>query len=148
MADRYIEIFEERKDNGKSKLSYYGYDGKMHDVGEADIDALKKVVEDLWSVSTADVADPEWVDTSYTIRCNLTSLTSDNPKKRIKKGEPYEAILTTSNSSKTVNITVLTMGGDSIAATAVSSVTGATNKKKISIAAVTGDVVITAAQST
>lgn len=37
---RYIEIFEERAENGKSVLRYHGFDNKMHTIGSGDLQAL------------------------------------------------------------------------------------------------------------
>lgn len=148
MAERYIEIFEERKENGRSELSYQGFDKKMHDVSESVKDAVTKMWEVMdTSVSGGAVPKPSWIGTTYTITNNLTNVTTDNPVVRIEAGKPYEAILTTSNSAKTVTLTTLTMGGTNKASTNASSVTGATNKKKISFDSVTGNIVITASQS-
>jgi len=149
MAERYIEIFEERNENGKSELSYYGFDKKMHDASES----AKEAVTKLWSVikSTSveggTVPTPSWIDPA-TVTNTLTNVSTDNPAARVEKGKPYEATLQLSNSAKTFSTCTVTMGGTSITDTAVKAVTGATNKKKIEIPNVTGNLVITATQST
>lgn len=153
MAQRYIEIFEEREENGKSKLSYYGFDKKMHDVGEADVDDLKEIVEKIWnvlkgtSVEGGTVPTPAWIDAA-TITNTLTNVTNDNAAVRVAKGTSYEATLALSNSAKSYATCTVTMGGTTITDSVVSSVTGAAHKKKITIPNVTGNIVITATQST
>ena len=144
MADKYIEIFEENIKNGKSELSYYGFDKKMHEVGEN----IKDIVTKMWQmmatgVSGATVPNPSWIDNSYTITYTLTNVTTNNPIVRIKAGEPFDAVLTTSNSSKTVTLSAFTMGGTDKS----SNATSATGKTTLHLDSVTGNIVITATQS-
>lgn len=153
MAQRYVEIFEERNEAGKSKLSYFGFDKKMHDVGEADVNELREIVEALWnviksgSVEGGTVPTPGWVDAA-TVTNTLTNVTNTNAAARVAKGTAYEGELALSNSAKTYATCTVTMGGTDISSTALSSVTGAAHKKKVLIPNVTGNIVITATQST
>ena len=150
MAERYIEIFEEKRDGGKSELSYYGYDRKMHDVGESAKEAVKNIWKGIKATSmNGSVPTPSWIDAA-TITYILTSCTSDGPE-RVEKGDAFEAILTLSNTAKTFATCTVTMGGTSITDTAVKAVKEGNStiayKKKIEIPEVTGNVVITATQS-
>lgn len=75
--------------------------------------------------------------TTYTITNELTNVTSDNSATSISKGESYTANLTAADGYSLDTVTI-TMGGMDITSTAYAD--GA-----VGIAAVTGDVVITAA---
>lgn len=73
---------------------------------------------------------------TYTVAQNLTNATSDNAVTAVRKGESITVNLTANDGYNLKSITV-TMGGTDITSTAVSG-------GKVTIASVTGDVVITA----
>ena len=72
----------------------------------------------------------------YSVTSNLTDCTSSNSTKSIAEGESYSATISV-NDGYALSSVVVTMGGTDISSTAVSGNT-------ISIASVTGDIVITA----
>lgn len=81
-----------------------------------------------------------WADapTAYSITNNLTGVTNSNDDASATSGAAYTGTLT-ADTGLTISSVVITMGGEDITETAYTSGTGA-----ISIAAVTGNVVITA----
>ena len=75
-------------------------------------------------------------DKYYSVKNNLTNVTTSNKSTQIKEGNSYETTLTTSG---TITYVVITMNGIDITESAYNADTGV-----ISIAQVTGDIVITA----
>ena len=76
--------------------------------------------------------------TEYTITQTLTHVTSTNDAVKIEEGEAYTTTLT-AEAEYTMDTVTVTMGGTDITATAYTSETGV-----VSIASVTGNIVITA----
>lgn len=76
----------------------------------------------------------------YSISRSLTNATSDNTAVSIEEGKPYSETITLASGCDMQTITV-TMGGTDITSTAITSVDGG---YQISIAEVTGNIVITA----
>lgn len=87
-------------------------------------------------VSGADDPDPV---VTYTITNNLTNVTSNNSATSAQEGTGYSATLTAGN-GYTLDTVTVTMGGEDITATAYAN-------GVVTIASVTGDVVITATAS-
>ena len=74
----------------------------------------------------------------YTVRQNLTHVTSDFSDQAVSEGDSIEATLT-ADSGYTIDTPVVTMAGNDITSTTWNASTG-----KVTIASVTGNVVITA----
>ena len=75
---------------------------------------------------------------SYSIMLNLTNVASSNSRTTISEGKPYTTTLSPTGTYKKLGTITVTMGGADISASAVSGST-------VSIASVTGDIVITCA---
>lgn len=75
---------------------------------------------------------------SYTITLNLTNAASSNAATTIAEGAAYTTVLTPSGTFKKLGAITVTMGGADISASAVSGST-------VTIASVTGDIIITCA---
>lgn len=76
---------------------------------------------------------------AFAVSSSLTHCSSSNPATSVRAGKPYTATLTMDSGFSTLSVTV-TMGGVDITSSAYSNGT-------ISIAAVTGDIVVTAVAS-
>lgn len=85
--------------------------------------------------SIQDPGGDEPVPSYFTITNNLTNVTNNNTTTSIEEGKPYTATLTPTGTS--INSVTVTMGGVDITSSAYSN-------GVISIASVTGDIVITA----
>lgn len=83
-----------------------------------------------------DLYEALYNEPTYTVTNNLTDVTNSNSATRVTQGGSYSATLTPT-SGYTINSVTVTMGGNDVTGTAYSSGT-------ISIANVTGDIVITA----
>ena len=88
------------------------------------------------ALDTLEAALSDQVET-FAIQNMLTNVTTDNPTAMVISGAAYHAVLTPDSGTEMSTVTV-TMGGADITATAYASGT-------VTIASVTGDVVITAA---
>lgn len=83
-----------------------------------------------------DLYEALYNEPTYSVTNNLTDVTNSNAVTRVARGGSYSAILTPT-SGYTINSVTITMGGVNVTGTAYSSGT-------ISIANVTGNIVITA----
>lgn len=139
---RYIEIFEERAENGKSVLRYHGFDNKMHEVCEQVKSNLEKVVDSLKSSSFANgVPALDWADTKYTVTYSGSNASIDFPYARVSGS--FNATLK-ANSGYKITACSVTMGGSSVANAYTPKGTGTITEGTISIANVTGDISISA----
>lgn len=76
---------------------------------------------------------------TYTVTNNLTNISSTNAMSQVNEGTSYTATLSTTQSGYTVGTVTVTMGGSDITSTAYDQ-----NSKTITIASVTGNIIITA----
>lgn len=137
---RYIEIFEERNEGGKSVLRYYGFDRKMHEVGSGNLQALVDCMDD--SVFPNGVPNFDGKE-RYAVTLNLEHCTAENAA--VRTASPYECKLiaatgyTVTNETGKIALTVtVEMGSDDITDTAFNNKTGI-----VKVAEVTDDITIT-----
>lgn len=96
-AKRYVEIFEEKVENGQSVLRYYGYDRKMHDVGS--VAALGKLIDSLSSDCFPNGVPNLDGKTRKSVTLVLTACSCNNVVARVAEGSRYEATFTPSNAA-------------------------------------------------
>ena len=147
---RYIEIFKETVENGKSVLRYHGYDGKMHTIGSGDVQALADCIASTAFVNGAPSFDGK---TRHEITMTLTRATSDSKLARVADGSPYVAHFVSSAYADYPSFSYsVTMGGDTITddvtelKTITETVGGVSTTYKqlnVNIPSVTGAVVVT-----
>lgn len=100
---------------------------------------ILRVVDGAWAVSDSGSTP---TPTTYSVTLSLTNCTSSNTAASIQAGAAYSTTLT-ATTGYTLGTPTVTMGGADITASAWDASTGA-----ISIAAVTGDIVITCTATT
>lgn len=135
---RYIEIFEERNENGQSVLRYHGFDNKMHRVGD-----VQSLIDCM-----ADSAFPNGIPnldgkTRYVVTLNMSYCSTDN--KSCRTASPYVCKLipapnyTVTNEKGKVALKVsIEMGGTDITSTAFNDKTGV-----VKVAEVTDRIIVT-----
>ena len=137
---RYVEIFEEKVEDGKSVLRYYGYDHKMHTIGSGDLQALVDcMAAEAFPNGVPNLDGKE----RYAVTLDLAHCTAQNTA--VRTASPYECKLiadsnyTVKNESGKIALTVtVEMGDDDITSTAYSYTTGI-----VKVAEVTDDITIT-----
>lgn len=137
---RYIEIFEERNEGGKSVLRYYGFDRKMHEVGSGNLQALVDCMDD--SVFPNGVPNFDGKE-RYTVTLDLEHCTAENTA--VRTASPYECKFVadgnfsfSGDAGKVALAVTVEMGSDDITDTAFNNKTGI-----VKIAEVTDDITIT-----
>lgn len=137
---RYVEIFEEKVENGKSVLRYYGYDRKMHTIGSGDLQALVDCMDaEVFPNGVPNFDGKE----RYDVTLDIEHCTAENTA--VRTASPYECKLIAADGYTVTNETgkialevTVEMGDDDITDTAYSYTTGI-----IKIAEVTDDITIT-----
>lgn len=109
-AKRYVEIFEEKVENGKSVLRYYGYDHKMHTIGSGDVQALVDCMSDTVFPNGVPNFDGK---ERYTVTLDLEHCTAQNPA--VRTASPYVCKLVPDNGYTFTDNSAGTDGPDKIA---------------------------------
>lgn len=136
---RYIEIFEERNESGKSVLRYHGFDNKMHKVA-GDFMALVDCMDSTVFPNGVPNLDGK---ERYGVTLDIEHCTAHNTA--VRTPSPYvckfvaDSIFSFIGEAGKVklNVTVV-MGDDDISDTAFNKKTGV-----VKVAEVTGDITIT-----
>lgn len=136
---RYIEIFEERNENGKSVLRYHGFDNKMHKVAGDFMSLVDCMGSTVFPNGVPNLDGKE----RHSVTLDIEHCTAQNTA--VRTPSPYvckfvaDSGYTVTNELGKIALTVtVEMGDDDISDTAFNKKTGV-----VKIAEVTDDITIT-----